>query len=40
MMKAPTEVAACNWNGKNFYAGCILAVYTENGKLINDVNFR
>lgn len=37
---ATFEVAACNWNGKNFYAGCILAVYTENGKLINDVNFR
>ena len=26
------EVAACNWNDKTFWAGCALAVYTEDGK--------
>jgi len=33
------ELAACNWNGKAFYAGCVLAVYTNNGKILNTLNF-
>jgi hypothetical protein len=33
------EIAACNWNDKNFYAGCVLAVITEDGKIINRLNF-
>ncbi len=34
------ELAACNWNSKSYYTGCILAVYTENGKIINPLNFQ
>lgn len=33
------ELAACNWNNKNYYAGCALAVITENGKILNTLNF-
>lgn len=33
------EIAPCNWNDKNFYAGCVLAVYTEDGKILNELNF-
>ncbi|MBQ3016488.1 MAG: hypothetical protein IJD79_06895 [Clostridia bacterium] len=33
------EIAACNWNGKTFYAGCVLAVHTDDGKIYNDLNF-
>ena len=33
------EVAACNWNDKNYYAGCVLAVITEDGKVLNTLNF-
>ena len=33
------EMAACNWNDKKYYRGCILAVYTENGKVLNTLNF-
>ena len=33
------EIAACNWNDKNFWAGCALAVYTEDGKILNTLNF-
>lgn len=33
------ELAPCNWNNKSFYAGCILAVYTDNGKIVNNLNF-
>lgn len=33
------ELAACNWNNKKFWAGCVLAVYTEDGKIINTLNF-
>ena len=33
------ELAACNWNA-NFYKGCVLAVYTENGKILNELNFQ
>ncbi len=34
------ELAACNWNSKSYYTGCILAVYTENGKVTNQYNFQ
>ena len=34
------EVAACNWNDKSYYTGCVLAVVDENGnKTINTLNF-
>ncbi len=33
------ELAACNWNNKKFWAGCVLAVHTEDGKIINTLNF-
>ncbi len=34
------EVAPCNWNEKNYYTGCVLAVRTNNGKIINTLNFK
>ncbi len=34
------ELAACNWNSKNYYTGCILAVYTDSGKVTNQLNFQ
>ena len=33
------EIALCNWNNKKFYKGCVLAVYTDDGKVINRLNF-
>lgn len=33
------EIAPCNWNNKTYYRGCVLAVYTENGKIVNSLNF-
>ena len=33
------EVAACNWNDKTYYRGCVLAVHTEGGKVVNALNF-
>ena len=33
------ELAACNWNNKSFWAGCVLAVHTEDGKILNTLNF-
>ncbi len=33
------EVAACNWNNKTYYAGCVLSVITEDGKVVNSLNF-
>ncbi len=33
------EVAACNWNSKSYYTGCVLAVRTEDGKVYNELNF-
>lgn len=34
------EVAACNWNSKNFYRGCVLAVRHADGtKTCNELNF-
>ena len=34
------EIAPCNWNDKTFYAGCVLSVITENGKILNELNFQ
>lgn len=35
------ELAPCNWNSKNYYAGCVLAVVLEDGtKVYNDYNFK
>ena len=34
------EIAACNWNGKNYYTGCVLAVLNADGtKTLNTLNF-
>ena len=33
------ELAACNWNNKTYYTGCVLAVITEDGKILNTLNF-
>ncbi len=33
------EIVGTNWNDKNYYTGCVLAVYTEDGKLLNELNF-
>jgi hypothetical protein len=33
------EIAPCNWNDKNYYTGCVLAVITEDGKVLNELNF-
>ena len=34
------EIAACNWNNKKFWAGCVLAVRLADGtKVLNTLNF-
>lgn len=33
------EVAACNWNSKTYWRGCVLAVRTADGKVVNELNF-
>ncbi len=34
------DIAACNWNSKDYYRGCILAVYVDGERVaINDYNF-
>ncbi len=34
------EVAACNWNDKNYWRGCVIAVRLEDGtKVFNTLNF-
>ncbi len=33
------EIAPCNWNNKSYYVGCVLAVRTEDGKVLNELNF-
>ena len=34
------EIAACNWNDKTYYRGCVLAVILEDGtKVYNTLNF-
>lgn len=34
------EIAVCNWNDKNYYTGCIISVITENGKVLNTLNWK
>lgn len=34
------ELALCNWNSKNYYVGCVIAVRNSDGtKIINTLNF-
>ena len=33
------EIVPCNWNGKSYYAGCVIAVITADGKVCNELNF-
>lgn len=33
------EIVPCNWSAKGTYSACILAVVTEEGKVINTLNF-
>ncbi len=34
------EIAACNWNDKTYYTGCVLSVINEDGtKTLNTLNF-
>lgn len=33
------ELAPCNWNNKTYWAGCVLAVRTDDGKVVNELNF-
>ena len=33
------ELAPCNWNDKGYWASCALAVYTEDGKILNTLYF-
>lgn len=33
------EIVPCNWNGKSYYAGCVIAVRTAEGKILNELNF-
>ena len=35
------EIAACNWNDKSYYVGCVLAVVNADGsKVLNELNFQ
>ena len=35
------EIAACNWNDKNYYVGCVLSVVNADGsKVLNELNFQ
>jgi len=35
------EIAACNWNSKDYYTGCVLAVVNGDGtKTLNNLNFQ
>ena len=35
------EIAACNWNDKTYYVGCVLAVVNADGtKVLNELNFQ
>ena len=33
------EISPCNWNSAKYYKGCVLAVITEDGKILNTLNF-
>lgn len=34
------EIAPCNWNSKDHYTGCVLAVKTQDGVVLNTLNFK
>ncbi len=35
------EIAPCNWNSKDYYRGCVLAIHLEDGTVIyNECNFQ
>ena len=34
------EIAPCNWNDKTYYTGCVLAVETQDGVVLNTLNFK
>jgi uncharacterized protein YdeI (BOF family) len=34
------EIAPCNWNDKDYYTGCVLAVETQDGVVLNTFNFK
>lgn len=38
--KVTVEVAACNWNNKSYWRGCVLSVITEDGQVFNEYNFQ
>lgn len=38
--KVTVEVAACNWNNKSYWRGCVLSVTTEDGQVFNEYNFK
>ncbi|MCD7755069.1 MAG: hypothetical protein LUJ09_01840 [Firmicutes bacterium] len=38
-LEVTVEIAPCNWNNKNAYKGCVLAVITDSGKILNELNF-
>lgn len=33
------EIAMCNWNSKNYYRGCVIAIRTADGRIVNTLNF-
>ena len=33
------ELALCNWNGKDYYAGCVISVTYNGEKTVNTLNF-
>ena len=33
------EVTVCNWNGKTYYAGCVIAVTVDGQRIVNSLNF-
>ena len=34
------HLALCNWNDKDYYTGCVLAVVTSEGTVVNNYNFK
>lgn len=37
--KVTLEIAACNWNSKDYYATCVVSVISEGTKVVNNSNF-
>lgn len=37
--KVTLEIAACNWNSKNYYATCVVSVISGGTKVVNNLNF-